>query len=276
MAALSRKPLVVKSSRAGVKGMDSNFCIRVTLRSAIIVGRYPLTADGWLAGVEFERTLDHEYAINSLPFATWQGVPMASQIIPGYMAGPPEYGSVTYYTQPARDLQFDIPFADYLDRDPTINELTDSRRGRGDLAAFGNTYQTALIREVFFACRGDMRRTEEILLATDGSPIVPTLGPQRSKGHGHIETIEIQRMPADNRLYGLIGRTQGANVVLRPIPTRLRRELPDASGATMERTWKNPYRPIYPEAVVEDCLVPPFQRGTGFRLPDLRRFAQGR
>lgn len=256
--------------------METNFCIRVVLRSAIIVGRYPLTADGWMAGIEFERTGDHEYAIGSLPFAKWHGVPMASQIIPGHMAGPPEYQSVTYYTQPARDLQFDIPLADFLDRDPTSNELTDSKLGRGELSSFGNTYQTALISEAFFACRGNMDRAEEILLATDGSPLVPTLGPQRSKGHGFIQSIEIHPMPPNNRLYGLVGRTGDTSMVLRPIPIRLKRELPDTTSVTMERTWCNPYRPIYPEARLENCLVPPFQRGVGFRMSDLRRFAQGR
>lgn len=247
--------------------MIANFLLQIDLASRIVLRTPLMTADALLAGILFKRYGgDHERAIRELPIEHVEGVPQASVILPYSFAGR-AVEHVKHIRSIMRDMDHDPDLATILDRMPAKSDLTPSE---GPLSSIDNTYPTYDIPKIFFIGRGDPDEVQRIV--ADAAFI----GPQKHRGHGQVSACRIRTIVAPetaaNKWFGIVGSRNERNMVLRPIPLRLRGLLPtDLRFAVSHETWHNPYFSGFPNAVVEDCAVPLFAAGETFYEAEIER-----
>lgn len=235
------------------------FFIEISLSTPIIANRPFICGDSLLAGLQYRRYQgDFVRAINetNLHLAHFEGVPQMSALLPGSLATQ-EAIPVALIRSIMRDIS-GTSLANVLDKMPTRSERTPTDGPFGNIR---NSYTAWDMPKIFFIGCGDIVWIKHVL---DGAAFI---GSQHARGYGEVAKIRIESIETDNPLIGLVGSFDGRNHVLRPIPTRLRAHLPaDLNYVTDLTTWHNPYLPGLPTAEVEQCLVPLFETGTGFRL----------
>jgi len=235
------------------------FMLEIALRSAIILSRRS-TLDNLLIGVARERYGDD--VIGSVPLLRRHGIVHASQMLVGVPDGLP-VRPMTVIQSFMRSLTMDPEMASMLRKPPTPSSMS---YGSGPNSNIESVYLTLNVPSVYYLGVGDVAKVEEWLLT------LVHIGTQAHKGMGEVERTIITEIDADPNWFGVVGRYQGERVVLRPVPQRLRHRLPaDTYGFVNDETWDYPFFPGYPGAVVEPCLVPPFDSGDYFHRDDVRR-----
>jgi len=223
------------------------FLLEILLRSPIILGRRTML-DSLLIGIARERFGD-EVTDTPFPLRRSYGIVHASQMF----AGVPEMaaiGSATHIQSFVRVLSNDSEITALLKRQPPPSSMS---HGSGANSNIESNYVTHNIPRVFFLGVGNIARIETILMT------MVHIGAMAHKGHGEVERYNINEIDANPRWFGIVGRYDGQLVVLRPVPKRLAHLLPPGTtGIDNDETWRYPYFPAYPTAVVEPCLVPPF------------------
>lgn len=238
--------------------MVENFVAEIQTVTPLILGKR-LVGDSLLAGIAFERHGDWRRAIAELPIEAREGVPQMSVALP-YNSSTRNATSVTFIRSIMRDMDHDPDLADMLIKMPPKSKLTTET---GPFSNLSNTYTTRDITKLYFIGRGDINGV--LALLTDATFI----GSQRAKGYGEVATVAVWKVnnPAaeGNPWFGIVGKRNGRNAALRPIPKRLESILPpNLDGILSNETWHNPYWPGHESAVSEPCFVPPFMPGEGF------------
>lgn len=237
--------------------MFVEFVAEIILATPIVADR--LVGDSLLAGISMARHGDWQRAVSELPIAHVENVPQMSVML-RYAAASKTTETITIYQSIMRDLTHDPDMAVMLDKMPIRSSLT---AASGPLKNLGNTYVTESLSKVYFIGKGDVDAVERILGDTT------FIGKEKARGYG--QTVQVSVWPvrnaeaSSNPWFGLVGCHNGRNVVLRPIPARLRPLLPaQLDFIHSNETWHNPYNRSYDTAVVEPCLTPPFARGESF------------
>jgi hypothetical protein len=238
--------------------MFTNFLLEIRLASQIVLRKPWMTGDSLLAGILNDRYRgNHVRAIAEVTamLDNLHGVPQMSVLLP-YSLATREVQSITFIRNIMRDMEHDPELATILNRMPSRSDMTPSM---GPLGSIQNNYSAYDLSKVFFIGRGDAETIARIV--GDAGFI----GPQRNRGCGQVSGVSITAIPTDNPLFGIVGLRNQENVILRPVPMRLRDQLPaDLQFNVNDETWHNPYLPTTPGAVVEECMVPTFAAGEAF------------
>jgi hypothetical protein len=238
--------------------MSQNFVSQIFLETPVIFGIKGLIGDSWLAGIAYREHRDHERAIRELPIAMIDEIPQMSKAL-CYTPTSRRNEIITFTASIMRDIDHDPDMADILDKMPPKSSR---KSDQGSLGNIQTHREVNHLSSLYFLGRGDLAAVERQMNGTS------FIGSQISKGFGQIVRVEVWEAESTNPWFGVIGLRHGRNTVLRPIPMRLRHLFPEQLDfVTSTETWHNPYYPGHASAIVEPCMVPPFQRGDSF-APD--------
>ena len=218
--------------------MANNGFIRIDLTTPIIPSDPRMTADGLLGGILFEKHRDGPLALENLPVATRDDIPLASQ---GFMQFPAIPQSVTIYgniaSEPAKDA---MAFSRIETKIPRVDG------NAGPYKTKEGNYIAYATPALWFLVRGDLAAINDLLADA------PFIGTLRSKGWGEVAGYCVGEVRTANPWHGVVS----AGRVLRPIPTRCRSLLPELIDYTVRtETWRSPYS--WSERA-EPCMVPPY------------------
>lgn len=240
--------------------MYQKFVAQVYLETPVIFGSKGMVGDSLLAGVAFKEHRDPERAIAEVPIVSMDGVAHMSRAL-CYASNTRQEERITLTASIMRDLDHDPDMVDILKAMPS---KTNRKTDQGPLSNIQSRYTLNYINHLYFLGYGDMTEVGRRLNA------FPFLGAQVSKGFGQIIRSDIWAVESDNPFFGMVGMKHGRNVVLRPIPVRLRDRFPEQLDfQTGTETWHNPYSPRYKSAELELCMVPPFLNGESFAPDDI-------
>lgn len=244
--------------------MFQNFIAEVFLETPVIFGRSGLMGDSWLAGIAYGEHRDPERAIRELPITLIEDIPQISKAL-CYVPISRRNDSATLIQSIMRDIDHDPAIADMLAKMPPKSMRTPSQ---GPLGNVQNSYRLNHLSSLYFIGNGDIDKVRRLMNG------VTFMGSQHSKGFGQIVRVEVWSVDSDNPWYGIVGVKAGRNVVLRPVPLRLRDLLPEQLDfLTSTETWHNPYNRGLPGAIVEPCMVPPFNVDEAFSPDDIKRLS---
>ena len=245
----------------GYENMMTNFLLQIDIASRLILQNPLMAGDSLLAGILTQRYGgDYVRAINDLPIAHVEGVPQMSVMLP-YSLANRTVEPVTYTRSIMRDMDHDRDMHRLLDKMPSRSDLTPQE---GPLGNINSTYQTYDIPKVYFIGCGYPEAVYRIV--SDAGFI----GSQKNRGHGQVTSVHIRPIESTNPWFGMIGTRDGRNIVLRPIPFRLRGAFPaDLDYAVNNETWHNPYFSGFINSVVEPCMVPGFMPGESFHEQEI-------
>jgi hypothetical protein len=240
--------------------MSQNFVSQVFLETPVIFGDKGLIGDSLLAGIAFRECRDHERAIRELPIDMIDGIPQMSKAL-CYTAISRRDQQVTFTASIMRDLDHNPAMNDILYKMPPKSAR---KPDQGPWSNIQSHYKRHHISSLYFLGRGDITAVRRRMNSTS------FLGSMISKGYGQIVRVEVREVDSANPWFGMIGAKNDRNVVLRPIPLRFRHLFPDQLDfMTSTETWHNPYFPGHQSAVLESCMVPPFQNGESFAPDDI-------
>lgn len=240
--------------------MLQNFISEVFLETPVIFGKNGLMGDGWLGGIGFRQHRDHERAIRDIPIKLLDGVPQMSKAL-CYVATTRQNDSVTIIQSIMRSIDHDPEIGRMLSKIPPKSMRTPSQ---GPLSNLQNTYRLHYLSSLYFMGCGEIDAVRRLMEA------VSFMGSQHSKGFGQIIRVEIWPVVTDNPWHGIVGARKGRNVILRPVPLRLRHLFPEQLDfVTSTETWCSPYYRGHQSAVVEPCMVPSFNVDEAFSPEDI-------
>lgn len=222
--------------------------------------------DSLLIAIGYERYRNDSTVATDLPLRCVDGIPHASQMFVG-VPDVPVVRPTTLIQSFLRVLTNEREITRMLSRQPAPSSMS---HGSGPNSNVESVYLTHNITKLYFLGVGDIARIRALALT------MVHIGSQAHKGYGEVEQVVVTELDVDPTWFGVIGRYEGQSVVLRPVPKRLLSSLPaDVYGFDSDETWSYPYFPGHPDAVVEPCLVPPFNEN--FHRDEVRRlYSQSR
>src|ERR1044072_340437 len=216
------------------------FMLEISLRSPIILG-HRLMLDSLLLGVARDRFGDAAERDPPLKRASC-GLMHASQALIG-TPEVPMHRSATYIQSFIRVLSNDTMITSMLERQPSPSSMS---HGSGPNSNVESVYITSAIPRVYFLGIGDVAKIRRLLLT------MVHIGAQSHKGNGEVEQAIVHEIDADPTWFGIVGEVDKQLVVLRPVPKRMVTLLPaGVTGFDNSETWRSPYFPGHPKAVVE-------------------------
>jgi len=235
-----------------------NFVAALSLSTPWMPGPHGKTGDGVMAGIQYAMCRDYVRAME-LPLACIEGVPQISTVLLA-ASSVRRHMRAAFIQNFTHFLEHDRDAAHLLDRMPAKTHRNPSS---GSSAIVMNTYPIVPTPTLFFAGRGDVDAVARIFNST------PAIGKKHSTGFGELAKIEVLPVKTGNPHHGIVMNRRGRNVLLRPVPARLRHLFPHQLDLrTHTGTWRNPYNPEKWDATVEECMIPPGLHRLGTFSPE--------